>query len=295
MSLPLVPPKAKKVKPESFDWEAHRHWRLEPKFDGWRLVAHKDASGELALYARTGTVLTDHLFPVASRLAETIPPDTILDGEVASIDDNWGKAQTVCSGYPKVLSVQQTVGFFVFDMPRIGGQDWTGQTLTTRREGMQRVLAEAGSEYVLTTPQHEARERGFQALVAEGYEGVVLKDPDSLYYAGKRMSLWIAIKTTATEDCVVMDFIPGEGERGEHRKLGAMTFGQYKGDALVKRGQVGGGFTDDFARWVWDHRDELRGKVIEVKHFGIGNGGGLRHPQLVRIRDDKPVEECVWS
>ena len=64
-----------------------------------------------------------------------------------------------------------------------------------------------------------------------------------------------------------MGFRAGEGDRGQQRLLGA----------------------------IWEHQDELIGRVIEISHFGKAEG--FRHPQWTRLRDsgDKAPEECLWS
>lgn len=41
-----------------------------------------------------------------------------------------------------------------------------------------------------------------------------------------------------------------------------------------------------------DCDDKLIGRVVEVKYQYVGNGGKLRHPRFVRMRDDKPASEC---
>lgn len=44
-----------------------------------------------------------------------------------------------------------------------------------------------------------------------------------------------------------------------------------------------GGYDDPTARWIWEHQDELLGRVIEISHFGKAEG--FRHPQWMRLRD----------
>ena len=74
--------------------------------------------------------------------------------------------------------------------------------------------------------------------------------------------------------------------------VGTILFSQYADGELVQRGRckaLGG---------LHKNPKELikRQQVIEVKHNGImKRSGKLRHPQFLRLRDDKPREECEWS
>lgn len=273
---------------------------MEYKFDGWRMIAIVDGNGDVELYARTGTRLTDHLPHIAAELSEHVAPGTILDGEAGVRDDDWGAVQGVLSGHPKEPSRAGQVGFYVFDCLQATGTDLMGEPLGIRHGVLDGILskipANAGEHAgIWSTPRFRATDAEYQRIVKEGFEGAVVKRLDAIYRPGTKGGGWTKLKVVGTEDVVVMGFRAGEGERGEQRHLGSIEFGQYLDGTLVQRGNVGGGFDDDTARWIWAHQDELLGRVLEISHFGKGDG--FRHPQLVRLRDqgDKPAEQCLWS
>ena len=69
---------------------------------------------------------------------------------------------------------------------------------------------------------------------------------------------------------------------------GSLKLGLYDGDKLVHVGDLSG-ITDDMKEnwkdWV--------GKVVEIGAMEIHDTGGLRHPRMLSVRDDKPARECT--
>ena len=69
---------------------------------------------------------------------------------------------------------------------------------------------------------------------------------------------------------------------------GSLKLGLYDGDKLVHVGDLSG-ITDDmkenWKQWV--------GKVVEIGAMEIHDTGGLRHPRMLSVRDDKPARECT--
>lgn len=140
-----------------------------------------------------------------------------------------------------------------------------------------------------TTPQpthvsivtiHELRD----AVIAKGYEGLVLKSAYGTY-EHKRSSQWCKVKEFHTLDLPVVDWYVGVGKH--EGRLGALVV-EYKG----KRVNVGSGFTDqereEFAfrdtSGAW--RTALPG-IIEVSYQEETSGGKLRFPTFIKVRDDK--------
>lgn len=64
---------------------------------------------------------------------------------------------------------------------------------------------------------------------------------------------------------------------------------------LVEMGQCSG-MDSEFRQAISENRDYYLGKVIEVKANGrFEDTGKLRHPQFMRFREDKNVEDCRWE
>ncbi len=274
----------------------------ETKLDGHRMVAFVNSDG-VKMYARSGVDKTGKLPAIERELYDLIPAGTILDGEVVHLDDKggeWGKVQNVLGAGSRTSS---TLTYVIFDVLQIMGEDVRKYTLANRRWCLEQLFDRAENdelnhielvEQVPYTPEFVAD------LLARGFEGAIVKDPNGQYRSGSRD--WVKIKATETVDVVVMGATDGKGKFDG--QVGALIFGEYVprsdlnelaiGIDLVERGQCSG-MTDAerLAFGVMRDRGTLRGTVIEVQHMGKMPTGGWRHPQFKRIRTDKRPEECV--
>ncbi len=151
-------------------------------------------------------------------------------------------------------------------------------------------------------------DRAYQQARARGNEGVMLKDLASPYQPGRRGLAWLKLKRElATLDVVVTGAEFGHGKRAH--VLSDYTFAVRDGDGLKNIGKAYSGLTDaEIAantKFLKEHTLEDFGHfrsvepllVLEVAFNNIqrserhNSGFALRFPRIVRIRDDKPVEE----
>jgi DNA ligase-1 len=151
----------------------------------------------------------------------------------------------------------------------------------------------------------------FEAARARGNEGLMVKDPASAYKPGRRGREWLKVKRAlATLDVVVTSVEVGYGKR--RHVLSDYTFAVRAGPddpTLLNIGKAYSGLTDaeiaELTEWFKAHtiKDFGRARLVEPKivlevAFDIvqpsarhKSGYALRFPRIVRIRDDKPVEE----
>jgi bifunctional non-homologous end joining protein LigD len=64
-----------------------QHWRYEPKLDGFRGLLWHRSTGEAQLLSRNTRDL-GQWFPELMRAAHTLPPDTLVDGEIVICNDS---------------------------------------------------------------------------------------------------------------------------------------------------------------------------------------------------------------
>ena len=65
-------------------WPAGGDWALEPKWDGYRFVAHIDG-GRALCWTRHATDLTSRGVALASELVELLPDRSVIDGELVAL------------------------------------------------------------------------------------------------------------------------------------------------------------------------------------------------------------------
>ena len=149
----------------------------------------------------------------------------------------------------------------------------------------------------------------FDAAQARGNEGLMIKDPESVYTPGRRGKAWLKLK----RELATLDVVVTAVEYGHGKRIGVLsdyTFAVRNGDKLVNIGKAYSGLTDveiaQMSRWFLDHVVEDQGfrLVVEPKivlEVAFNNmmqsdrhesGYALRFPRIVRLRPDKLPEEA---
>ena len=297
-----VQPMLAGVAREPFD---HPDWIFEVKWDGYRAVA-EIRDKVVSLYSRNNISFAKRFAPVVESL-QKFTFDAVLDGEVVVVDDQGRPDFQMLQHY------QEGKGhllYAVFDLLYFQGHDLTSLPLLRRKELLKKILP---SDPRIRFSDHVAKEGVLFYRVAreKGLEGIIAKQGQSIYEAGRRSGQWLKIKTRLTQEGVIAGFTePGGGRK----YFGAIVLGAYEGDALVPIGLVGSGFTakelkdlheqlaplvrkesplsrkpetNAAVTWV---RPEL---VCEVSLSEWTEEGSMRHPVFLRMRDDKDAREVV--
>jgi DNA ligase-1 len=148
----------------------------------------------------------------------------------------------------------------------------------------------------------------FDAARSRANEGLVVKDPQSVYTPGRRGKSWLKYKKAlATLDCVVTYAQWGNGKR--RSVLSDLTFAVLRDQELVNIGKAYSGLTDAEIATMTEHflatTIERHGPVHRVQPAIVleiafdriqesarhKSGYALRFPRIVRIRDDKTPEQ----
>ncbi len=286
---------------------------VEDKYDGIRVQVHK--TGErLVIFSRTLDDVTS-AFPELRTPLAALGGTFILDGEVIAWKGTgplgFGRLQQrLRRKVPGALLREIPVVLVAFDLLHLNGEDLLTRPLTERRAALEALPWDTSVRASTATVAHtpEDLDARFRQARDAGHEGIVMKRPDSPYEPGRRGRLWTKWKPgVASLDVVVV-----AAEYGHGKRVGVLsdyTFAVRDGDRLATIGKAYSGLTDaEIARltaWFLAHTREDLGPVriveprivLEVAFDTItvsarhDSGFALRFPRIVRIRDDKPLEE----
>ncbi len=233
----------------------------EYKLDGERLQIHKDG-GEVRLFSRRLEVITGHYPDAAELVKEHVSSKrAILEGEVVAINVDTGEylpfqelmhrrrkhgVEQAIADYPVALNF--------FDIMLAGNTDFTGKTYTVRRKKLEQVVEQTERTRLvpaLHTADPGEIEKFMEEAIANGCEGLVVKDPASNYRAGAREFAWIKLKReyrselTDTIDLAIIGAFHGRGRRAG--TYGTYLLGAYDGGRAIftSVAKVGTGFSDE--------------------------------------------------
>jgi DNA ligase-1 len=289
---------------------------VEEKYDGIRAQVHKSAMG-VKVFSRTLDEIVE--FPELSSVFAKLPGEMILDGEILAWHGSrplpFTELQKRLGRKQLDLWLQQDipVRFAAFDLLAEGGELLLDEPLENRRARLEKILPVAGDGPAYTAEARRCEtvaeiRQAFEASLAAGHEGIVVKRPESLYTPGRRGRSWFKLKEPfATLDVVVTAVEYGHGKR--HGVLSDYTFSVRDGNRLLTIGKAYSGLTDAeiqrgteyfLAHTTKDfgaRRNVEPSVVIEVAFNNIQkserheSGYALRFPRIVRLRPDKPVSE----
>jgi ATP-dependent DNA ligase I len=277
---------------------------IDWKVDGVRVQVHVDGD-EVHLFTRTLDDVTDRL-PAVVALARGLPVRTaVLDGEAVALraDGRPERFQVTAS-----RSAREQLTVWFFDVLHLDGEDLLEAPLRERAAALARIVpAHLRVPTLVVADAQDAREFAASALAA-GHEGVVVKDLDAPYDAGRRGGAWRKVKPRHTLDLVVLAAEWGHGRR--RGWLSNLHLGARSDDGFVMLGKTFKGLTDELLRWQTERllalavsRDEGTVRVrpelvVEVAFDGVQSStrypGGvtLRFARVLRYRDDKPAGDA---
>lgn len=298
-------------------------WLVEPRLDGYRLLAHLDR-GRVRLLTRHGEDWSARFTDLVAELQRLPVRNAWLDGALVALDRN-GRARLPPPSPRPPLALR----YFLFDIPFLDSQDLRPLPQLERKERLRELLAGTVQEALADTPlgTGEATERivrycghgvgrldeAFRHACLQGEDGLLLKRADAPYRSG-RSADWRKLRCGHRQSFVVGGFTPPDGRR---EGFGALLVGYYSPMGhLVYAGRVGTGF--DHATLVAlgerlsRHRqaacpfDPLPGLaeralahwvapvlVIDARFAGWTRHDRLRQARYLGLREDKPPAEVA--
>jgi len=118
-------------------------------------------------------------------------------------------------------------------------------------------------------------------LVKDGWEGVMLMEPEQPYFRGKRVNHSIKLKYRPTADLLCINITNGDGKY--EGMIGALVLE----DSIGRTVQVGSGLSDNDREL--DNAFNYIGKVIEIEYEQIMDT--YQQPTFIMVRKDKTKED----
>lgn len=291
---------------------AHPTVWLEDKYDGIRCQLHKVGS-RVSLYSRDLKEVTDTFHDIADA-ARKLDANVILDGEIlamrgdevlpfAELQKRLGRRE-----HDLFMRNEVPIQFVAFDVLWLNGASKLKEPLRERRRELEQLLLPNGIRLARITSANsvEQIEAAFTAARERNNEGLLAKDPESVYSPGRRGLSWLKLKKAlATLDCVVVGAEYGHGKRS--KVLSDYTFAvrDERSGELKTIGKAYSGLTDveiaQLTEHFLAHTREKHGRfhvvepdtVLEIAFDKLqpsdrhASGLAMRFPRIIRIRTDK--------
>lgn len=317
----------------------------EAKYDGLRVQIHisKKGIGQSGLSYKVFTRNMEdatHMFPELERLVEHIGADNvILDGEAIGYDPKTGgllpfQATITRKRKHDIELTAQNIPlkFFIFDLIACNDESLLVTPLRERKDRLNVILDDT-EQFIktsyITTKDPKELQTFHELQLAEGLEGVVIKQIDSPYQSGRKGWYWVKMKHAEGEhgklsdtlDCIIMGYYLGRGKRASFG-VGAFLVGVLTTEkTIVTIAKIGTGISEEQLTVLKASCDRLQSKTIpvgyqvpkvlfpdvwvqpqlvaeiaadEVTRSPLHTAGvALRFPRLITMREDKNWEDAT--
>ncbi len=241
-------------------------WLASEKYDGVRALWDGQQ-----LRFRSG-------LPVAAPASflRQLPP-VALDGELWLGRGSFEALSGLVRRQSASAAGWQGLRYMVFDLPQASGgfaqRQRQLQTLLPARQQSQPSATIVAVAQTVLQDRADMLQR-LQAVVQGGGEGLVLRQPDALYAAGRSAAM-VKVKPLHDAEAVVLAHVPGQGRHAG--RLGALQVRSDSGAIF----HIGTGFSD-----AQRQQPPVPGQRISFTHRGWTDAGVPRFASFLRLRPD---------
>jgi DNA ligase-1 len=289
-----------------------REASVEWKLDGARIQVHR-VGDDVRIYTRNLNDVTARLPGIVDLARSLRARSFLLDGEAIGVgDDELPRVfQDIMSQFGRQADgAGAGLASRFFDILHLDGDDLIDRSLRDRLATLDDLAGPWRIPGIITADPVEAQ-RVLDEALAAGHEGVMVKDADSAYEAGRRGGAWRKVKPVHTLDLVVIAVEWGSGRRQgwlSNLHLGARA-PEVPGE-FVMVGKTFKGLTDELLTWQTERFLELETHrtdhvvfvrpdlVVEIALDGVqsstryAGGVALRFARVRRYRADKSPAEA---
>jgi len=302
-------------------------YQFESKWDGIRSQIIK-RSNNVSIWTR-GEELVNKTFPELTKIISNFKIDFVVDGEILIWDENkkvpkdFSLLQKRLGRKSPSIRIQKElpVVFIAYDILEINGNDIRSKILSERRNILEEKLFNSLSEdqtfiskkikitKLLQINNWEEVEQAKKSARDINTEGLVIKNKNSRYLAGRKKGNWWKYKIDPMQlDGVLIYARPGSGKRAD--LYTDYSFAIWENKKLVKFANAYSGLNNEEIReldkWIRKNTLERYGPVRSVKPelvFEISfdniqiskrhkSGIALRFPRITKWRKDKNIMDA---
>ncbi|MDQ3984867.1 MAG: non-homologous end-joining DNA ligase, partial [Thermoproteota archaeon] len=303
----------------------NKDWIFEVKWDGVRCIFFlHHTKGLSKLQSRNGKTITHRypelLIPLQSNIK--CKECVILDGEIVVLDkegfpdfQHHQKRMNVdYSREIEFLSKQFPATYYVFDILYLDGNNLQNLELLERRRILTNIV-NTNSKIQISDFIEEYGIEVFRESTRMNLEGIIAKRKTSRYFQGIRSKDWLKIKSIKTQDCIVIGYTNGEGNREKYFGSLLLAVVDNSSDGKLRFvGHTGSGFNLNQLKEIYNELQKIRiekcpveyipytnrepvwvspNLVVEVKFSEWTNEKIMRSPIFLRFREDKGPYDCI--
>lgn len=286
---------------------------MQRKYDGTRCLTTK-SDNSILMIGRSEAAQYNNYHPQILNELKQLPVNCKIDGELTFFNkDGVDKFLSALSLSTTHVANGLTPYLMVFDLLSVDGYDITKWPIEKRLEGLEAIINSRKYNHIklVETYRDPSQFKAiYDKIIESGGEGVVLKRLGSPYVVKSR-DYWTKIKRFDTADCIISGITIGEGARAD--RFGAVILSQIRNGIITHVGNASGfdnrtlevlyksvmSLPEGSEPANYTKNNELKfvqpQLVAEIRYMNRTNSGKLRHPVFVRLRDDKPADQCVME
>lgn len=232
------------------------------KYDGFRAISIHNGV-EYQLLSREGRLFdtyTNQISPLLEKISSELKYNWIFDGEILAEDYQ-------STSEARAKNTTKLVNYHIFDVLSDNQDSTLYRHRVAKLNTLKSVIEKLGiSDRIkivtstLVSDESQLAEI-HNSSVKLGYEGSILKDPNSVY-SWKRSKSWLKWKPTLDVDGYIVEVLEGTGRLENN-------FGSIVVEGVTESGEkflvnCGSGFTDELRLELWNNRNSIVGKKVTL-------------------------------
>lgn len=197
-------------------------------------------------------------------------PPFAIDGELWTKQNDFENISSIVRS-KNSNNRWKAITYNIFEVPNQSGG------LLKRLNILQEYLDKNPNAYIQIIPQTVINTKGqlsdfLETVTSDKGEGVVVRNPDTLYQTG-RLSSAFKVKKYFDTECTILKILPG---KGKYKNVMGSVLCQTKEGKQVK---IGSGFKGKDRE-----NPPAIGSKITFKYYGFTNKGNYKYPVYLRVR-----------